>query len=155
MIRSHVQFGAQGAVFALDIMPGCHAISVKVLGGLQQVFEFYPFIAANAGYRGSARKIAFGKIINYSFTEFSFIIKYIVRKIQVLRHASRVMNITPCATGSFFGQCSTMVIELQCDAHNIIALLRQIGCHNRAVDATRHGHNNASVFGSLGKSERV
>ena len=52
VIRGHVQFGAPCApVFALDVMPGGHAICVQVLGRLQQVFEFHPLIAANAGHR--------------------------------------------------------------------------------------------------------
>jgi hypothetical protein len=48
-----------------------------------------------------------------------------------------------------------MIVELQRDAEHIIALPLQNAGHDRAVDAARHGHDNARIFRPLVKIQCV
>jgi len=58
-----------------------------------------------------------------------------VWKAHVLGHAARIVNVQPRTTGALFGQCSTMVIELQGDADDVIAFFGQHRRDNRTVNA--------------------
>ena len=111
-IRRRMQLGAGWSHLALDVMPGGHAIGLKILGRFQQIFEFHTLVAANTRDRGCATKIAFGEFINDRVLENIFIIKDIVWKIHLFCDATCIVNVNSCATCPFFSKGRAMVIKL-------------------------------------------
>ena len=142
-IASLMQFGFILALFALNIMAGRHAICFKVPRGLHQIFEFHPFIAANAGHWRCPGQITICKVIDHSLLKDIFIIQHVMRKAHILCHAARVMNINTCATRAFLCQSGPMIVKLQSNANHIIAFTRQLCGHNGTVDTARHGYDDA------------
>ncbi len=154
-IGGGMQLGTLGAQFALDVVAGGHAIGVEVLGGLQQVLEFHPLIAADAGHGGGAGQIAVGKFVDHGVFENVLIIQHVMREAHILGHAAGIVDVDASATGAFFGQRRAVIVKLQGDADHIIAFFRKHGGHDRAVDAAGHGDDDTGVGRGLGKAERV
>jgi len=66
-----------------------------------------------------------------------------MRHAQLVGHAPRVMDVLAGAAGALAADGSTVIVELQRDADDVIARgLHQRGGH-RAVDAARHGDDHA------------
>ncbi len=76
-------------------------------------------------------------------------------KSHIFGHAACVMDITPCATRTFFGQGRAMIIELKCHADDIVAFLSELCGHNGAIHAARHCHDHTGFGGGLGKAKRI
>ena len=76
-------------------------------------------------------------------------------KSHLFGHPAGIMNIQPGAAGALLGQGRAVVVKLQRDADDVIALLGQLRGHDRAVDAARHRHHHAGVGGGLGESKRI
>jgi hypothetical protein len=70
-------------------------------------------------------------------------------------HRAGIMDIDPGTAGSLRLNGDTMIIELQGDADDLIALLMQEGCRHRTVDTARHGNNDTCLSLRLGKAERI
>ena len=154
-IGSTMQFRSGDAVHALDVVPSCHAISFEVLRGFQQVLELYTLVAANTGNRCCTGQITVSKLVYHRVFKDVFVIQYIVGKTHFFRNPPRVMNVYACAARPLFRQCSTMIIKLQCHAHNVIAFFGQHCRDHRAVNAAGHGDDNARFTWRLGKPKRV
>ena len=129
-----MQLRTRCADFALDVMARGHAICVKIFGRLQQIFEFHTLIAANTGHGCRPSQVTFGKIADNRFAKFILIVQNIMRKIELFRHAARVVNVAASAACTLFSECCSMVIKLERNANNIIALRRQFGRNNRAIN---------------------
>ena len=124
MICGHMQLRTIRTGFALDVMACGHAICIKIFGRLQQVFEFHPLIAANARHGRGPSKVAFSEIVDNRFAKRVFIVQYIMRKIELFGHAARIMYVTASTAGAFFCECGSVIVKLQGNANNIIALRR-------------------------------
>ena len=141
--------------FALNIMPRRHAVCVEIAGGGQQILEFHPLIAADAGHRGGPRKIGIGEIFDHRLTEGVFVIQHIMRKSHGFGHPARIVNVAPRAARPFFSQRRPVIIKLQRHPHHIIARLRQNRRHHRRINAARHRHHHAGVGRRFRKPKRI
>ena len=68
---------------------------------------------------------------------------------------ARIVYILPRATGARAVHGSTVVIELEGNAEDIIALALEDTGHHRRIDATGHGDNDPGIFRPLVKIERI
>jgi len=146
-VASDMKFRAYVADFALNIMARGHAIGIQFLGGLQQVFEFDAFVAPDAGHWCSTRQVTVGKFVDDGITEDVLVVEDIMRKSHVFGHTAGIVDVQPGAARAFFGKGRPVIIELKRDAHDIIALLGQLGGDNRTVHAAGHGHHHAGFRG--------
>ena len=153
-IRRHVQFWP-GPHLALNVMPSGHAISVQILGGGQKILELHPLIAADAGHRGRPGQIGIGEFFDHRLAEGVFVVQHVMRKAHGLGHPRRIMNVAPRTAGALFGQGRAVVVKLQGDAHDVIALVLQHGRHDRRIHASRHGHHHAGFRRRFGQAKRV
>ena len=78
-----------------------------------------------------------------------------MRKAHGFSHTPRIMDIAARATGTFLGQRRPVIVKLQRDTHHIIALFGQNRGHHRAIDAARHGDDDAGLRRGLGQVKRI
>ena len=154
-IGGAMQLGASRAHLALDVMAGGHAIGIEIARGFQQILELDPLVAADAGHRGGAAQIAVGKLVHHRIAKDVLVIQHVMRKAHFLGHPAGIVDVAAGAAGAFLGQGRAVIVELQGDAHHVIALARQLGGDDRAVDPARHRHDDAGLRGGLGKAEGI
>ncbi|OIQ64889.1 hypothetical protein GALL_535590 [mine drainage metagenome] len=131
------------ADLALNVVAGRHAVGLKIPGGLQQVLELHPLVAANAGHRRRARKIGVGEFVNHRLAEGVFVVEDVVGKAHFLGHAACVVDIAARTAGPLFRQRGAVVVKLQRDADHIIAGAGQQGGGDGGVHAPGHGRDHA------------
>ena len=90
-------------------------------------------VATNAGNGRFAPHVTVGKIINDLLAKTAFVIQCVMGKTDSVRHRLGVLDILTRAAGLGFLHSLPMIIQLQGDAHHVIALFMQQGRHNRAV----------------------
>jgi hypothetical protein len=78
-----------------------------------------------------------------------------VRNAERLADATRIVDILAGAAGAGAVDGSAMVVELQRNTENVIALALEKASHNGAVDAAGHGDDNACIFRLLVKIQCV
>ena len=71
------------------------------------------------------------------------------------RDVARVMNVLAGAAGALAVDRLAVVVELQGDADDVVALARHHRGDDRGIDAARHRHDDARLFGRLGEAEAV
>ncbi len=142
----------EGAVRAIgmaaDIVACRQSIGAEIAGRLQEVGKLDGLVAGNARDRRLAADIARGERIDHGFAETCFIVEDIMRDAQALGYAACVFDILTGTAGTgTMGGCA-MIIELQGDADDIIALAFEDAGHNRRIHAARHGNDDTGVFRS-------
>ncbi len=150
-----MQFGPGSTGLALDVVAGRHAVGVEVLRRLQQVLELHPLVAADAGHRRRPGQVAVGEFVDHGVAEDVLVVEHVVREAHLLGHAAGVVDVAAGAAGALLGQRRAVVVELQRDADDVVALFGKLGGHDRAVDAARHGHDHARLGRGLGEAQGV
>ena len=78
-----------------------------------------------------------------------------MRESQRLGNSSRVVDVASCAASPFFAEHRAVVVELECDAHDIVAFVGQLRRDDRTVHPAGHRNNHASELRRLWESERI
>ena len=154
-ISSAVQLGPVLAICTPNIVAGRQAVRAQIPRRLQQVREFDRLVAPDAGNGGRTRQICISKVFHDLLTELRLVIQHIVRNADLIRYVAGIVDILPRTTGALLLDGGAMIVQLQRDADDIIALRLQHGGHNGTVDTARHGGDNARFRGWFGKSKRV
>ena len=154
-IGRRMKFRPQVTGFTLNIMPGCHAVGVKILCRCQKVLELHPLVAADTGNRCRARQITVGEFVDHRITKDILVIQNVMGKAHVFGHPAGVVNVDTCTAGTFLGQSRAVVIKLKRHANHVIAFAGQFGGHDRTVDAPRHCHDNTGLRRRFRKPEGI
>ena len=154
VIHRPVQLRPARALEALHVMPGRQRVGPQVARGCQQVAELHPLIAAHAGNGRLAARIGVGKIEHHRVLEPAFVIQHVMGNVQLLGHAPGIVNVLARAAGALALHGSPVVIELQRNAHHVIARLRVQRGGDGAVHPAGHGDNNPRIGGLLAGSDR-
>ncbi len=72
-----------------------------------------------------------------------------------LGHAARIVDVAAGAAGALPVGRGAVVVELERDADDVVALALQQAGHHRGIDAARHGDDDARLVRRLRKIERV
>jgi hypothetical protein len=75
-----------------------------------------------------------------------------MRNAERLADAAGIVDILAGAAGAGAVDGGAMIVELQRDAENVVALPLQDAGHHGAVDAARHGNDDARIFRLRSKS---
>ncbi|MCY1536261.1 hypothetical protein D9M68_717090 [compost metagenome] len=145
------------SVFAkpgLHIMAGGQHVGAEVARHFHQVDELDRLVAGNARHRRFALLIGIGKGRDHALLEALFIVEHVMGNTQRRRHAARVVDILASATGTLAVRRFAMIVKLQGNADDVIALTGQQARHDRRIHATGHRDNNARVFRALGNIKR-
>ena len=144
-----VQLRPPRPVQAPDIVPGRHAVGRKVTRRLKKVAELHALIASDAGNWRGAGEVGVGELVHHAGAEAVLVVEHVVREAHRLGHPPRVVDVPPGTAGALARRCRTVVVELKCDADDIVALCAQHRRDHRAVDAARHCDHDPRVLGRL------
>ena len=150
-----MQLGASVRIDTLDIMAGRKAVGAEVARRFQQIGEFDGLVAANAGDRGLAAKIAVGEILHHLVVKATFVIEHIMRDAEPSGDGARVVNIGTGTARPLGLDGDAVIIKLQGDPHDLVSLLMKQGCRDGTVDTAGHRDDDARVGRRLGKTERI
>ncbi len=122
---------------------------------LQHVAELDLLVAGHARDRRFAGEIAVGELAHHVRREAALIVEHVVRDPERLRHPARVANILAGATGSLLGRGLAVIVELQRDADDVVALRLKQRRYHRGIHPARHGHNHAGISRGAWKVQTV
>src|SRR3546814_10122767 len=94
------QLGAAGSLHTLHIMSGCQRRRPKLAGGVQQIVKFYPLVAADTRDWRRSCKVGVGEILHHRLAEPVFVVQDIVRNVEPLGDATRIVDILAGTAGA-------------------------------------------------------
>ncbi len=141
-IGALVQFRPLRSHHPPDIMAGGEAIGAKIAGEREQIGEFRPHIAFDAGNGRASGEIFVGEIVDHRVAKAAFMVEHIMRDAQPIAHRARVANVAARATAARPAHRLAMVVELQRDADRFRPGPRRQRRDHRTVDAARHGDDD-------------
>jgi len=150
-----MEFRAIRAFEAAHIMASRQTIGAEILSDALQILELHSLIAAHARDRRRTRKICVGEIFHHRVPEAAFIVEHIMRKAAAIGDTARIVDILPSAARAGLVDGRAMIIELQRDADDIVALTRQHRGDHGGIDAPRHRRHDARFAGRLGEAQTI
>ena len=109
--------------------------------------ELHGLVAADAGNGRLAAQVGVGEILDHLLAEAAFIVEHVVGDAHGVGGRARIMDVLAGAAGALLLDGLAVVVELQGDAHHLIAGPSQEGGGHGGVDAARHGRNDARANG--------
>ena len=146
---------APPVVAADDIMSRRQEIGAEVVRRVEEVGELQVLIAGDARHRRLAGDIGSGERLDHLLTKALFVIEHIVGNPETRRDVPRIMDILAGAARAFAMRRLAVVIELHCNADDVIAFGGQQRRRDRRVDAARHRDDDAGLGGDLIQSQAV
>src|SRR5579864_704262 len=142
-ISGAMQLRSVGANDAPRIMAGGQRAGAQVARHRQQIAELHRLVAADARHRRRAGEIGIGEIVDHVGAEALFVIEHVMRDAERLGDTRRVVDVLAGAACALAAGGLAVVVELERDADDVATALDQQRGHGRAVDAARHGDDDA------------
>jgi hypothetical protein len=130
-------------------MAGDQGVGVEIQGRAQQVAELDGLVAAHAGNGRLAPQIGVGEIVDDRGAEAVLEVDDVVRDADGVGHPPGIVDILAGTAGAGPPRRLAVVVELHGYADHVVAFLGQQGGGHRAVDAARHGDDDAGIAGRL------
>ena len=127
-------------------MAGGERPRAKILRRRQKIAEFHRLVTTHAGDRRLAAKVAVGELLHHLVAKPALIVEDIMGNTDGIGNTAGIMNILPGAAGALFLHRDAMIVKLQGNADDIIALIFQQGSRHRTVDTARHGDDDTGIF---------
>ena len=127
-------------------MAGRQRVGAEVARGLEQVGELDRLVAGDAGHRRLAGEVAVGEAVDHRLAEAALVVEHVVRNAERLGDAARVVDVLAGAAGALAVRRRAMVVELQRDADDVVALGLEQRRDDRGIDAAGHGDDDAGVL---------
>ena len=112
-------------------MAGRQRLGAEVARGLEKVAELHRPVAGDTGHRRLAARIGVGECIHHIGAEAAFIVEHVVRDAETIGDLAGVLDVLASAAGTLLADGGAVIVELQRDAHDVIALLLQECCGDR------------------------
>ena len=125
-------------------MAGGQRLGAQLARRVQQVGELHFLIAAHAGDRRFAPRIAVGEILDHALAEAAFVIQHIMGNAEALGHALGVIDVGAGAAGALARRRLVFGIKLQGDAHHVIALALEQRRGDGGIHAAGHGGDDTA-----------
>src|SRR5260221_8756718 len=129
-----------------DVMSGRQHLGAELARGREQIAELDRLVALDARHRRLARHIALGEAVDHHFLEAALVVEHVVGNADPLRHRAGVIDILAGAAGTLAMGRRAMVVELQRDADDVVALGLEQRRRDPGIDATRHCDDHAGVL---------
>ena len=136
-------------------MSGRKRGSTELARGLEQIAKLDRAVALDARHRRLARGVAVGEIVDHRLAKAVLVVQHVMRNADPLGDIARVVDILPGAAGALAMGGRAMVVKLQRDADDIVALGLQERGRNRGIDAAGHGDNDPCVLRTAFKVQTV
>ena len=146
IMRAIERAAAVGEAAVDHIVAGGQDAAAEFARRAEQVGELDRPVALDARDRRLARRIALGEAVDHGFLEARLVVEHVMRDADARSDRTRVMDVAAGTAGALPVRRRAVVVELQRDADDVIALrLEQRGRHRR-VDAARHRDDDAGVL---------
>jgi len=122
---------------------------------VQEIAKLHALIAADTRKRRLACGIRRGEILHDRMAETLLVVENIMRNADEVGDTARVVNILTGAAGALALDRLAVIVELQRDAHDVVALLLQKRGRDGRIDAARHGDNHPRLLGASREIEAV
>ena len=139
-----VQFRARRPLDAANIMAGGKAIRAQLARHVQQIGELGTHVAADAGHRRAPGEVIVGEGFDHFLAKRAFVVVDVMRDAQSFGDRARILDIVAGAARALASGGGAIIIELQRDADHFGARARSQRGDDRAVDAARHGDDDAA-----------
>ena len=133
------------ALAPLDVVACRQCIGAEVLCRLEQVAKLDLLIAGDARDRRLARGIALRKAAHHRVGEAALIIEHVVGDAQHLGDAARIVDVLAGAAASLPARRLAVIVELQRDADDLVALALHERGGDGGIHASRHGDDDAGL----------
>ena len=138
-----------------DVVARRQHLRTELSRSREQFVKLDDAIALDARHRSFARDIALDKTLDHRLAEPFFVVEHIVRNADTVGHRTGIVNVLAGAAGALAVGGSAVIVELQRDPDDIVALSLQQGRGGRGIDAARHRDNDAGVLRSTFDVEAV
>ena len=127
-------------------------VGAELPRGLQKVAELDGAVALDAGDRRLAVEIALGEAVDHRLAEARLVVEHVMRDADRLGDAAGIVDVLAGAAGALAMGGGAVIVELQRDADDIVALALEQGRDDGRIDAARHGTTTRVFEGSVGRS---
>ena len=128
---------------APHVVAGGERVRPQIAGDVQQIAELDALVAAHAGDRRLAAQVRVGEILDHRLAEAGLVVEHVVTDAEPVGDPAGVVDVLAGATGAGPSPLGARRIELQRDADDLVAGLRQQGGGDRRIDAAGHGDDHA------------
>ena len=102
-------------------MAGREGVGAKILCHFEQIGKLDPLVAQDARHGRQSLCVGIGKRLHYSGAEAPFVVENVMGNIKALGNATGILDILPRAACAFSLCGRSVIVELQCHAHNVVA----------------------------------
>src|SRR3979411_602049 len=127
-------------------MPGRKRRGAELARGRQQIAKLDRTVALDTRHRRLAGSVAVGEIVDYRFTKTIFVVQHVMRNPDPLGDIACVVDVLPGAAGALAMGGGTMIVKLQRDTDDVVALRFQQRSRRRGIDAAGHGDHDPGVL---------
>jgi hypothetical protein len=137
------------------VVAGSQHRGAELARGSEQIVELDQLVAIDARHRRLAGDVALCKPVDHRFLEPALVVEHVVRNADALGDRARVIDVLAGAAGALAMGGSTVVIELQGNADDVVAFgLDQRG-GDRGIDPPGHRDDDAGFLRTALDFERV
>ena len=136
-------------------MAGGERLRAELARGLQEVAELDAAVALDAGHRRLAQRIGIGEIVDDGLAKAVLVVEHVMGNAELGGHVAGVVDVLAGAAGALAVGRRAMVIELQRDPDDVVALRLQQRSRRRGIDAARHGDDDPGVLGTAFEIQTV
>ena len=129
----------------LDIVPGGKAIRPQFARHAEQVGEFRPHVAADAGHRRASSEVFVGELFDHVFAESAFMVEDIMGDTQPVGHGARIANVIARAACALAPGCRAIIVKLERDADHLGPAGMGKRGDNRGIHPAAHCHDDPAV----------
>ncbi len=122
-VAAAMEFGTGLAQDAADVMAGGQRLGAELARGAQEVAKLHRAIAGDARHGRLAAQVGVGEGVHHLVAEAAFVIEHVMRDAETVGHLAGIADVLAGATGALLADRDAMIVELQCDAHDLVALL--------------------------------
>ena len=128
-------------------MAGRQEVGAEVPRRLEQVGEFHLLVAGDAGDRRLAADIGARERLDHLLAKALLVVEHVMGNAEARRDVAGVVDVLAGAAGALAVRRLAMIVELHRHADDVVALAASIAATTRRIDAARHRHDDARVFG--------
>jgi hypothetical protein len=129
-----------------DVMAGGERLRAELARGLQEVAELDRAVALDARHRRLAERVRVGEIVDDGLAKAILVVEHVMGDAELGGDVAGVVDVLAGAAGALAMGRRAMVVELQRDADDVIALGLEQRSRRRGIDAARHGNDDPGVL---------
>ena len=154
-IGGAMQLRTRAAIDAANVVPGRQHIGVDLARGRHQIAELHSLVTRHARDRRFPANIGIGEAVDDVGAEPGLIVEHVMGNVQPVGDPAGIVDILAGTAGLGFTDRRAVIVELQRDTDDIVALVIQQRSRHRTIDAARHGDDDTGGLRLLGYAKAV